>query len=61
MLLIGKPSINGPFSMAMLNNQWIQMFILLLIADVVIEVGRVNSKCQRNSDVSTEKTARLGI
>ena len=23
MLLIGKPSINGPFSMAMLNNQMV--------------------------------------
>ena len=26
MLLIGKPSINGPFSMAMLNNQRVVLF-----------------------------------
>ena len=27
MLLIGKPSINGPFSMAMLNNQRVYIYI----------------------------------
>ena len=34
MLLIGKPSINGPFSMAMLNNQRVNIYITLLCQDL---------------------------
>ena len=31
--LIGKPSINGPFSMAMLNNQRVTRFIIIISND----------------------------
>ena len=36
--LIGKPSINGPFSMAMLNNQRVYYIILYICMYVYIYI-----------------------
>ena len=46
-LRIGKPSINGPFSMAMLNNQRVYMRILVLLGphpDLLSKAPRVKVK-----------------
>jgi hypothetical protein len=38
--LIGKPSINGPFSMAMLNNQRVIVHIYVNIINIAMESAR---------------------
>ena len=40
MLLIGKPSINGPFSMAMLNNHRVSYIITEHILQLESSIGR---------------------